>query len=65
MSTLTVERTELHHSGAAKLVHLIDHERSRHGEVRALCGKRLKGVSASGDKCVVCRDLARRYWAGR
>ena len=43
MSTLTLERTELHRGGVAKVVHLIDHERSRHGEVEPTVGKYLSG----------------------
>jgi hypothetical protein len=33
----------------------------------ALCGAKLRGVptTASGDRCIVCRDLARRRFVGR
>lgn len=34
---------------------------------RALCGAKLTGrpVSASGDRCIVCRDLARQGFISR
>jgi hypothetical protein len=41
-----------------RIVHLRDWDLfDATGEIRALCGKRIKGVPAHGQSCVVCREL--------
>jgi hypothetical protein len=41
-----------------RIVHLRDWDLfDATGEIRALCGKRIKGIPSHGQSCVVCREL--------
>ena len=59
MSTKTVEDLRGSDLGAGpRIVHLRDWDLyDATGEIRALCGKRIKGIPSHGQSCVVCREL--------
>ena len=59
MSTKTLETPRVrHHSGGPTIVHLRDWDLfEATGEIKALCGKRIKGIPSHGQSCVVCREL--------
>jgi hypothetical protein len=41
-----------------RIVHLRDWDLfDATGEIKALCGKRIKGIPSHGQSCVVCREL--------
>jgi hypothetical protein len=46
------------HGGGPRIVHLRDWDLfEATGEIKALCGKRIKGIPSHGQSCVVCREL--------
>jgi hypothetical protein len=47
-----------HHGRGPRIVHLRDWALfEATGEIKALCGKRIKGIPSHGQSCVVCREL--------
>jgi hypothetical protein len=59
VSTETLERPRATvHGGGPTIVHLRDWDLfEATGEIKALCGKRIKGIPSHGQSCVVCREL--------
>jgi hypothetical protein len=59
VSTKTTEKTHVrHHGRGPRIVHLRDWDFfEATGEIKALCGKRIKGIPSHGESCVVCREL--------
>jgi hypothetical protein len=59
VSTQTLETPRaLFRGGGPTIVHLRDWDLfEATGEIKALCGKRIKGIPSHGQSCVVCREL--------
>jgi hypothetical protein len=59
VSTKTLETPRVRYRGGGPtIVHLRDWDLfEATGEIKALCGKRIKGIPSHGQSCVVCREL--------